>query len=495
MKRYFIFIAAGALALYSCTALEPEKFDSQSNTRATVSIPITSEEVSPEPATKAYLDDTGSGWSYVWEDGDHLGFFQYRIGQLRNQSFAEVEKTPSSTVVNYPASDFNAGDIIYSYLHQPSAEAELAGYGISNDDPTNLYMQIPTIQTTSLEREKYNYNIDYSFRVTNAKVKVNGNTSYEINGSNPVGTTPDPAKLSFKVIGFKSDLTYLTSSNARNFKADAYGNASANVSFGPVSLVNGEYISVANVKVYVDGYENKAANIDVACTVDIKPGLTIAGFTIIPSKLSYNYSVAETSDALVSMSVFEQSDIKSIPVRDCMPVVSKHASISSSHILYPEDIQSSMTMYMLGSVAEFRCYSLDQNIGVGENLMGVIFTTTTPCAGMGTYDLTSEDLNLENMSSNSIQAYDLDGLPIKYGKNNYASLYMVIAPGSYVATVTFITDQNAYIFPASSKVFSRAVMKSLNCDLSNSKCVIVPISQYYSDPSGSYSEDGEEEDL
>ena len=482
MKKYLFFIAAGVLGLYSCSELEPEKIDAPLSSSSTLSIPITSENVISEPLTKSYLDDQEDGWSFLWEDGDHLGYFQYRVGLLQNQSLAEVDKSPSYTNVNYPAGDFKTGDMIYSYFYQTDAEGELASNGISNTDPNNLYLQIPTVQITTSEPETYEYELDYSFTLTNVSAKVGVSNSYDLVGTDdPVGTVPPSATLSFKMIGFKPDLTYRVSDNASNLSIDAYGNATATVSFDPVVSNNNRYTSTSNVSIYIDGYEDFCTTIPVTSTVSVTKGQTIPVLNIVlrQPKLTYTYTCGTASGSMVPITLTDIGDAKPYPVRNCMPIVSKHHTITSTEVRYPEDIQQSMTMYMLGSAVEFRCYSLSNSVAVGETLMGVMFSSTgEPCAGMCTYDLIGESLQLENMSSYDISAFDLDGKTLCYGKENYVSLYMILAPGSYPATVTFITDRNAYIFDMAEKTFSRAVMKSINCNFASSSCLVIPLEQY-----------------
>lgn len=495
MKKYLFFIAAGLLALYSCTALEPENIDSQMDAPATISIPMTSEDVSIDPSTKAYLNATSStDWSFVWEDGDQLSFYQYRLGMLRNHGFAEVDKRPSSSSVIYNAADFKAGDVIYSYLYQPEAEAELGEYGLSNSDPSNLYFQIPTFQITSSDPESYDYTEDLSFQISN--VKLPDSPSYTISGSsNAQGVVPRSITIKFKIIGYNRDLVYMTGPNTSSLRIDVYGNASVKVNFDPITNYSNKKGSTkTNVKVFVKGYEDYYANIPVTVNAAGKDAIPIIGSLIgQPAKVTYSYSTTAPTGAVINLDIHEDGLVKPYPVRNCMPCVSKKTTITANHIQHPEDIQSAMTMYMLGSVVEFRLYSLDDAIGVGETLSAVSFSSQDgECAGMCTYDLLGQGLNLTNMTDSDIISYDADGKVIKNGKENYVSLYMVLAPGTYTATATFITDQNVYILDLGTKEYKRATRKAVTCNIAGSSFTRIPLSEYYSyEPESSSSEDEE----
>ena len=495
MKKYFFFVLSAALLAASCSQAELDMAPDQPLSTSKISIPVDLEEITAEEEnTKSYLNVNGSTWSFVWEDGDNLGYFQYRRGLLRNQGLAEVDKRPTSVNVNYPAGDFKAGDVIWTYFNQPDAEAELGGLGIVNNDPDMLYMQIPTAQLTNKEPESFEYQEDFSFQL--AKVNTTGFTGYTVKGTDQaVGTTPASGTLKFKIVGYDANKLYCTGPNTSNLHIDAFGNASVDVAFNPIAQNGTKYTSTTNVEVYIDGYEDSKATIPVTCTATTKKKLSFF-VTFQEASITYAYSAGTPSGVSVVFDFSEQGDIKPYPVRNCMPIASKQTVITSSHISYPEDIQSSMTMYMLGSVVEFRAYSLDPTIAVGETLYGVIFQSTSGnCAGMCTYDLRGESLVLDDFTESEIIAFDEDGLELQEGKDNYVPLYMVIAPGTFAATVTFITDQNVYIFDMAEKTFSRAVKKAINCNFASSACTVIPLEDFYAQPDESEEPAEEDEDM
>ena len=493
MKKYFFLVLSAALLVASCTQTEPDMTFSQLNSNNAISIPMSTEPIAlDEENTKSYFTDPGTGWSFVWEDEDNLGYFQYRRGLFQNQGLAEVNKTPTSVNVNYPANDFKAGDAIWTYFNQPDAEAELGDFGIVNNDPDMFYMQIPTTQITSSEPEYFNYEEDYSFQIS--KVNVTGFKSYTVKGSDqPVGTTPKMGTLKFKIVGYNRDVVYSTGPNTSNLHIDAYGNASVDVTFNPVEQNGTKYTTTTEVKIFVDGYEDYYATIPVTCSVTVKKKISFI-IDLRDASLTYSYNAGTPSGASIVLEFSEQGDIKPYPIRNCMPIASKQATITSSMIQYPEDIQSSMTMYILGSVIEFRAYSLDPDIAVGETLYGAIFQSNSGnCAGLCTYDLKGESLTLEDYTESEIITFDEDGLELQYGKENYVPLYMVIGPGTYSATLTFITDKNVYIYEMADKIYSRATKKALNCNFASANCTVISLEDYYAVPEDDPEEEEDEE--
>lgn len=484
MKKSLFFIAA-MVAMVACAKVGTEEC-AQMQTAKTISIPMEMETVSIESDTKAYLNQETSGWNYVWEDQDQMGYFQFRNGRLYNQSKAEVDKRPSSVSVIYDATDFMPGDAIFSYLYQEEAEADLSSLGIVNNDPYELYVQIPTIQITSTEPETYQYVEEMSFTV--AGFNYSRLKDYSVSKvSSAVGVKPKSGKLGFKIGGYDSDLKY-GCSGASNLKIDWYGNATVDVDFRALASSdlastssNGNtktYTQVYPIQIYVEGYEEYPAQINLTITATYKKEILFG--LLGSSKVTVSYAAATSNNASVVIDHFLEGPVKPYPVRDCMPCVSKQLTLTNYMVADPEGIQNNMTMYMLGSAVEFRVYSLDSSVAVGETLQGVIFSSNDdPCAGVGLYDLVGSDLMLGTMSDNTVISYDSDGKTIANGKENYVSLYMILAPGSYAADVNFITDQNVYTFHMGSKEFSRATKKAITCNLASASCTVTPFDEFF----------------
>lgn len=478
MKKTAILFAI-LLASVSCskTSLDSAQL---SKGPATISIPVTVESEGIDGSTKAYLADGTDTWNFTWEDGDHFGYFQYRRGIFYNQGTAEVDKRPYSVDVVYPATDFKSGDAIFSYLQMPDGDAELADQGIYNDDPRNFYFVIPEVQLSSNDPETYDYAEDFSFQIAN--INSSRLTMSQVKGvSTAEGIVPKSGTLSFKIVGYNTDILYACGGDASDLTIDAYGNASVTVSFdafGP--MTNNKSTVTSTVEIFVADYPDYRAEIPVSVTATYTSGIVIPG-VVDGRKVSFVYSVGTPTGASVVLQHFDVGDTKPYPVRNCMPCVSKQLTITPTHLQNPELIQSSMTVYMLGSVIQFRPYAASAANGLGETLLGVqFFSQSGPCAGASTYDLVGSNLTLTNMTAESVMSLDAEGGLITSDKTTTKSIYMVIAPGTYASTLAFITDQNVYIFDVAAKDYSRATKKILNVNLANATTVI-PLADYFSE--------------
>lgn len=487
MKKSLIF-AIALVAAVACTKTEADFTLMPETANTTLAIPLLEESGLMDGDTKAYLEQGDGSWKYVWEANDKLQFFQYRRGVYYSTGQADIQKTPDFIHAIYPAEGFKAGDALFSWLYQEDCDMELSNLGIeSNNDPSNFYFCIPTLQQTSCEPEEYYATENLTFSITN--INTSGLSTYSISGDAIEGVVPAVKQLKFKIKGYNTEVEYLCSGDAANFSIDAYGNASVNVVFPAFTSSRksgSNYISTAAITVFADGFEDSGITFNFTATA--KPQTFLLWTT--GYKVTYtctNPSVL-TSEIIKTIGGF--GEVKPYPVRNCMPCVTQQLNITSALLKYPEDIQSATTMYMLGSAAEFRLFSSDNNIAVGETLLGVMFNASAPCAGVGTYDMFSGDLTLRNMTSNLIMSNDVEGKEIMYGSDSYVPLYMVLAPGTYTATVSFFTDQNVYTFNMTSKTFARAVKKAINCDLK--KATVQSLSDYLASMGGN--EEGEEDE-
>lgn len=506
MKKYLFILAAGAAVLYSCSVAETnyEPISAPNNTNFSVGL-VNEIGGIEEEETKAYLNQQNETlWNYVWEDGDEMGYFQFRGGSIVNQGRAEVDKRPSGTNVIYPTADFRPGDAIFAYMYQPVAEALVAEQGIVNNDPYNMWVHIPTTQYTSTEPEIFSYTDDFSFQIG----EINMTEFPNVNKSgddymDPIGFQAPTGVVKFKIKNYKPNLEYACT-GATDFTIDYYGNAQVTVTPEPIAenqqysqegliTITTTYRQSYPINIYIVGHEDKPANLTINAEIIHKAGMLHAG--VITPTLQITYT-KDYSDASIVIDQIIKGDIKPYPVRDCMPCVSKQFTLNSSVIEYPEDIQANMTMYMLGSVIEFRVFSTDDDIAVGEKLVGVFFDASDNCAGNLQYDLVGSKLNMTGGTESFVTAIDEEGKIIRNGKENYVSLYMVVAPGNYSATVNFITTEHVYTFDMASKTFSRAVKKALNCNVSLSSCSCVTFNEFFGipDESDEDTQNGEEED-
>ena len=103
------------------------------------------------------------------------------------------------------------------------------------------------------------------------------------------------------------------------------------------------------------------------------------------------------------------------------------------------------------------------------------------------------DLTLRDMTASTIVSNDATGKLIKNGSDNYVPLYMILAPGTYTAAVSFFTDQNVYTFNMTSKTFTRANKKAINCDLK--KATVQSLEDYLASMGGNEEGNEDEEEM
>lgn len=473
MKKLLL-ISLAAIALLSCNKFEQVeaiKVDSETS----LSVPIEAENVLSSEETKAYLEDNGSSWSYLWEDGDAIEYYQLRRGQIVNQGQAIVDKRPGTTNVVYPASDFRVGDAIYSYI---------GAAAMDNSNPRQMYLEIPDTQISSWDPETFVYSEDFSFTIGN--VSVAKLKSYDVNGTqNAVGITPKSGKVEFKINGFKRGTEYACSGNASNLQIDVYGNAKCDISFAPFTGAAGgtSYSVTSTAEIYVQGHPEQKATIQVTAKATVTKEKKMGSRVMTPGKVTISYTKGNTTGLSLLLEHEITGDVKPYYVRDCMPCVSRQYSITSQVLAYPTEIANNITFHMLGSAVQWKVYTLDEAIGAGEVLCGVLFDADKPCAGTGEYNIVAGSLELENLTSSSIMAYDEEELiiPYKDSDNDYVSLYMVLAPGTYSADVAFVTDQHVYVYHMTDQTFSRAIKKSMSVNLASSTATVYTVDEYFAE--------------
>lgn len=471
MKKLLL-ISLAAMALLSCNKLEQEEainVDSETS----LSIPIEMEKIMGSEETKAYLEDNGSSWSYVWEDGNAIEFYQLRRGSLINQGQAIVDKRPNTTNVVYPSSDFRAGDIVCSYIGAAQMD---------NSNPRQMYLEIPDTQISSRNPETFVYSEDFSFTIEN--VNLTKLAGYDVNGTqNAVGITPKKGKVEFKINGFKRGTEYGCSGNASNLQIDVYGNAKCDVNFAPFTgEENGTSYSVTStIELFVLDHPEEKATLQVTAKASVTKEKKIGNRVLNAGKVTISYSKGNSSSLNLLLEHEITGDDKPYYVRDCMPCVSRQFSITSQLLNYPTEIANNITFHMLGSAVQWKVYSTDENIAAGEILSGVIFNANKPCAGVGEYDIITGSLELENLTSSSILAYDEEELviPYKESANDYVPMYMVLAPGTYSAEVAFITDQHVYVYNMTDQTFSRAVKKNISVNLASTTATVYTLDEYF----------------
>lgn len=170
--------------------------------------------------------------------------------------------------------------------------------------------------------------------------------------------------------------------------------------------------------------------------------------------------------------------------RNSMPRVSEPKVITQSMITN-NSFTSAVTYRSLGSIFEARIYSSNNSIGVGEQVQYIqmISEDGTPLAGSFDIDITSRTSAIENIDgSDCVTSYvpgNASQYKIKKGQDNYIYIDMVLAPGTYPATLIVVTDQQQYIIEYASKQYKPAVRKSCYVNLATALVRPLPTVEPY----------------
>ena len=466
MSNKTFYLGAIALAVLSCSKIESEpQVTPVSNTDEYISIRVINE---GEDATKAYYYEETDYWTYVWEHNDYFRYFYYNGDTQLGTRLTSAVKTEDATSLLYNASDLQLGNKIYSFYLQK----DMFGQAMTNTNPDALNMVIPTTQVTTKNPEKYLKQLEAGFSIKDINLD-------NISGT---GTIKDlqmtiPSRtVSFKIDGYSSDFQYLcvlaTGSNGScsNFTCDAQGNASVTVSFKNFAL--GDTQAKTTVTVY-NTYDDEATGNSVNIIVNANRNIGIFDGDI-------TYTTALGTIATSDFTTNVNGAIKPYPLRDAMPCASKGKLVTSNLLKYPEDIANSMTIYMLGSAAEFRIYS-GTGLYAGEDLVKCILTSTNAnCAGNCNYDIKGESLLLTGFDADTIVSdVSTCGYKVPTVKGGEESVYMVLAPGTYNLEFSVITKDSEdqmweYKYSLTNKEFTRANRKPFGVNLEASSATRLP---------------------
>lgn len=165
-------------------------------------------------------------------------------------------------------------------------------------------------------------------------------------------------------------------------------------------------------------------------------------------------------------------------LQNAMPRVANPLAVTTSIINHTKGVVSSMTIRNLASIYEARIYSSSATTGVGEKIQTVEMYSEdgTPLAGEFTINLTSSTSGITNLQGPDCVKVDAAGsnLTVAQGQANYVFVDMVVAPGTYPATVVVTTDQHQYFIEYASKEYKAGVRKSCYVNLASAVCRPLP---------------------
>lgn len=159
-----------------------------------------------------------------------------------------------------------------------------------------------------------------------------------------------------------------------------------------------------------------------------------------------------------------------IPVRNAMPLITRPVTITSAMTNGSSSLISSLSFPMVGSLTEFRVYTSDANVALGETIKSLTIKATdgSTIAGTFSHDLTADDyLTVSGVTgSSSIVTHTEDaGFAVPQGSANYIPIQTVLAPGTYPIQIELLTDKNRYILNYNTMTYSRAIRKYFYLDL------------------------------
>ena len=185
----------------------------------------------------------------------------------------------------------------------------------------------------------------------------------------------------------------------------------------------------------------------------------------------YPYNSASTGLDNVVLSI-PVSQVQNADVFDfdSMPMVSEPYEITQA-VTDTYNPVGEIYFNNVAAVAEFRIFSSNGS-WAGESVSSVRFESTSPLAGEFTMDISAatgrnpESLAISGYTAMAVTTAVNEGLAVPSGQSSAASVFMVLAPGTYGGTVIVTTDKAEYHFPLkSSQTFKRSVIRALGVDL------------------------------
>lgn len=422
-------------------------------------------------STKSYLAD-GTTWAYNWETDDEIYFVSKRNGAVHQSGICKVTKSVDQTFIDINAPyPFQKGDEVYAY-YSPACGPTTKS--------TTVKLSIPQDQYTRIGKEKYVTTVTTTGDAETFALNINGNLS-STSTENSSSKTPASKSLNLSIEGYNSSLKYTYSEDGRvwnklNVAND--GTASITVTFPQMSFGGNSTSSTCSRTVSFKCNEGKAATI----TVKAKGS---KAKTSASAKYSYTYSVeSKTAGSYVAAiekteEVVSYSEDKKIDAEDAMPLVAGCITVTEEMALGEARIGTAMYFKMLGSALELRVFSQDKSIGVGEKIRTVGFKAdNTNISGEFLYNMVYNMLTISSLESDSVTAHLEDcSFSVPDTKSEYLPVYMIVAPGTYTATLTITTDGYIYTVPFSSKTYTRASKKAIEIDLSASNVKRVKIGE------------------
>ena len=187
----------------------------------------------------------------------------------------------------------------------------------------------------------------------------------------------------------------------------------------------------------------------------------------------YPYSAETESAKAVRLSIpAAQSQTGGEFDFDAMPMAAAPFEIPAKYAVGTQNTSvGEIQLYNLASMAEFQVFSSNSSYR-SETILNVSFEADAAIAGAFTKDITlispadESSLSISGYSVNTVVTSVESAPAIAASREDAASVFMVLAPGSYAGTVTVTTNMARYCFNlSSSQTFHRSSIRSFGVDL------------------------------
>ena len=484
MKKFLLYVTAiMALMLTSCVqdADEYANLVHSPSGGYVLSIPfdehidLADDEEADIYSTRSYLNDSGASWNVLWENGDMVRFIVYRNGSYVQSGTGTYVKYADRTVIDLDAPQpYRAGDVVYLYY------SPLDG-AVTN--ARTLPLSIPTEQYSVTGSDRWFTTQTVTHTTEDVATLQLSLTSCQLDKTDTSSTSskPETRTLTFHVSDYGAGKAYTYSTDGNSYTSlpvDNSGNASVSVTFSQLSFRGSNYASTTTT-VYVKCNDGTAAQVPVTVNGTRTRSGRSYSYTYsysIGSLTNGSYDVVTTSSYTAVEEVEEKGVEKPMPVVNSMPMVCSPITLTSAMV--NGGFGSAISFKLSAALIEFRLYSADASVGVGEQIKSVSLTTKNGegIAGHSTYNSQQNTLTASGFDSDHVTS-DVTGcnLTVPYQKSNYVSVYVVASPGTYGATFTLLTDQYSYTANVPSNQYKRATRKPWSLNLAGASVTRTPL--------------------
>lgn len=228
------------------------------------------------------------------------------------------------------------------------------------------------------------------------------------------------------------------------------------------------------VGMFVDSYKGYA-KVDVTTT---PKSIVLYSTSAIPAgTMAYAYYPYNNTNTDKEVTLITLSNVQQGGANSAMPMAGVPFKVEEEVAAGNQEGNGQIKFLNLGAIIDFKIYSDQYD---DETVQYVTFQADDAVvAGDAYLDLTavnaSDESSLELVWMSGENEFDAvrvnQEVPVAVSKAEAASIYMVVAPGTYSGTITVGTDVATYTFNYSNKELVRNVIKHYNMNLNNASRV------------------------